>query len=180
MSDSTAAATPHFGTSPLAHDLRAFAGDNADTLVAKMRGWLPPGDDPENAARQRRHRGGIASIVWPALLLGFVWMLFRKMYIEGAVFAALPVLIVVLLPGVTGLMVLPFILAAALGGWLYCKHARRAIARADAQALDGEARSAFLAQAGGTSTGGAILGAIVYVVIAGGAVYAVTQGLPAG
>jgi hypothetical protein len=167
--DSAAAATGGFEASSLARDLRDFAGPNAETLLRKMRGWLGLADDPENAAKQSRHRGGLASIVWPALVLSFIWFFWRRMYIEGMLFIVLPFAIAALLVGAGGtiLPVVPLIngvLAAALGGFFYLYRARRRIAAADAQGLAGDDRRTFLAAGGGTSWAGLAIGIAVYAV----------------
>lgn len=158
-----------FEASPLARDLRDFAGRNADTMLRKMRGWLRPEDDPQNAAKQRRHRGGLAATVWPALFLSFIWFFWRRMYVEGLLFILLPFVLAAVLIQFGGsiLPTVPLVngvLAASFGGFFYLNRARRRIAAADTQGLAGDERSEFLSAGGGTSWVGLAFGIAVYAV----------------
>lgn len=170
-----AAPADDFAASPLARDLRDFAGKNADTMLNKMRGWLPPEADPAHAAKQKRHRGGFGSMIWPALFITFIWFFYRRMYLEGAAFIVLPIVLGLLLPNATISGTVPGVIAALLGGMLYWKRAERRIAKADAQGLTGEARSAFLAAGGGVSIPGMIFGIVIFAAMLGLAFAAATM-----
>lgn len=161
------AAPDSFETSPLARDLRDFSGRNAETMLRKMRRFLPPIADPANAAKPKRRRGGGASLIWPAFFINFVWFFYRRMYLEGAAFVILPILIVLLLPEAQAMNSIPGAIALATGGWFYWKRADRRIAKANAQGLTGDARSAFLAAGGGVSIPGLMFGVILYAVLIG-------------
>jgi hypothetical protein len=167
MTDTTETPRQSFDESALARDMRDFAGRNADTMLRKMRRFLPPAADPASAAKQKRRRGGGASLIWPAAFITFIWFFYRRMYLEGAAFIILPILIVFLLPEAQAMNSIPGTIALLTGGWFYWKRADRRIAKADAQGLTGDARSAFLAAGGGVSVAGLVLGVILYAVLIG-------------
>ena len=149
-------------------DLIDFAGRNADKMLQKMGPSLLP---QLNSEPQSFIISLSIYMVWPAFFVTFVWMFYRKMYLEGAAFIVLPIVLSLLLPSLeysSGIFTLtPWILAGLLGGTLYLSHAKRRIAKADAQGLKGPARSTYLTRAGGVSVAGAILGVIIDIAVTG-------------
>ena len=113
-------------------DLATFLGPNADKFlkIYEMR------DKPRS------------KLNWAAFFLGFVWFFYRKMYLIGALFVVLPIVLGYLIP-VGG--VATSAVAGHLGNGLYLRDAIRRIKKADELGLHGEERIAYLKRAGGVS-----------------------------
>ena len=99
------------------------------------------------------------SFNWPVFGLSFVWFFYRKMYLMGAVFVILPI--------VMG-YVLPFgaQMSGAVFAWFadraYLWEAKRHIREASDLGLTGDERSDYLRRAGGVSLRAGILAGLFY------------------
>jgi hypothetical protein len=129
-------------------DLTAFFGPRAGVYLDvndKMR------------ADDGRRRLLPLSWSWAALLAGYVWCFYRKMYIYGAVMLLLPVIgrMAPLGPALN-------LAAASVAKTLYVHRALARIVTADELRLVGAHRSSYLTQAGGVSLAAGILGGLLY------------------
>jgi hypothetical protein len=128
---------------PTEAELRAFVGRNADYYLERW-SWLT---GPKRSG---------AGLNVAALLLGWFWLLYRKLYLAAAlIFVTGYLLFAVGMP----LSVLCVALGMSLGNSansLYLDRARKVIARARAQCRPGEDHLAIIARRGGTSLLGAI------------------------
>jgi hypothetical protein len=125
-------------------DLATFFGSNADRFLSICK--MP--------ANQRTPRN------WPAFILGFVWFFYRKMYLIGALFVVLPLVLAFLLP-IGGIAT--SVVAGILGNRLYIAEAIRRVKKADDLALTGEERTEYLKRAGGVSVAAGTIAAFFYV-----------------
>ena len=104
---------------------------------------------------------GVAfAICWPALLFGFAWFLYRRMWLAGALLLALPLVLGLFLDIGTG-MAGATVAIAALAKSLHLQHAVTRIGAVKAAGGGGEAVRA----AGGLSTVGGIIGGALWAVI---------------
>ncbi|MGE5538747.1 MAG: hypothetical protein ACM30I_09010 [Gemmatimonas sp.] len=86
---------------------------------------------------------------WPAFLLGFVWMFYRKIYIWGALLFLLPIVAAVVF-GTSGMAGLAGVLGV-LGKRMYVEAGLSRISKANALGLTGQERTDYLSRAGGVS-----------------------------
>ena len=125
-------------------DLTTFFGPNADKFL--------------NVYKMRNKPRG--KLNWAAVFLGFVWFFYRKMYLIGALFVVLPIVVGYLIPigGVS-----TSVIAGHLGNGLYLREAIRRIKKADELQLTGEERTQYLKRAGGVSVAAGTIAAVFYV-----------------
>jgi hypothetical protein len=144
----------HEGASQgLPNELCFFVGRKADYYMKK---WAPRLEDPQAEVGMN----------WAAFLLTGLWLAYRKMYAFAFIFFGVAIVerfmeaVVFLgllrLPAVPGGVNLIYSLASAIicglfGNAWYLSHARRKIAEAHSQGLEGERLLFTLSQRGGTS-----------------------------
>lgn len=98
---------------------------------------------------------------WPGFFIPTVWLLYRKMYMEFG----LLVLLATVLEYVVGNMGLVLGLVMALQGKaLYFMHAKRKILAIRDRSASPEEAAIMMSEAGRTSTAGAIIGCLLFVV----------------
>lgn len=139
-------------------DLTDFFGPNAEIYLAtydKMR--LASGT----------HRLAPMTWSWPGFLVSYAWFFYRKMYIYGAMFLLVPLVLGMLFPTAS---VALYVCSAIMGKTLYVQIGLGRILKADALGLAGEERKSYLQRAGGVSVlagaiGGLIFAAALIVVI---------------
>lgn len=146
-------------------DVATFIGPNAprfERVWAKLR-------DQSMA----KGAGFVQSWCWPALLFGFAWFFYRKLWAMGAVLLILPV--------VLGLFVSSH--GAAIGVSaastisaknLYVQHAVTRIAKL--RAAGGGAQE--IAAAGGFSVAGGVIGGVLFALALGAVIWSVAIGVP--
>jgi hypothetical protein len=102
---------------------------------------------------------GSLSFNWPVFGLSFVWFFYRKMYLIGAVFVTLPIVMGYLLPFGAEM-------SGAVLAWFadraYFWEAKRHINEATDLGLTGEERSDYLRRKGGVSLPAAIVAGLFY------------------
>ncbi|MEA3017821.1 MAG: hypothetical protein QOI38_2543 [Sphingomonadales bacterium] len=135
-------------------DLAAFIGLNAESFHGA---W------EATRAKNVEGRGGIAfGFCWPALLFGFAWFLYRKMWAFGLLLLVLPIALSFMFESPGGQIGLGVAMAMFAKG-LYVQHALSQIDKVRAGGGDEDA----VRRAGGVSIlGGAIGGAILAAGIA--------------
>jgi len=126
-------------------DLAKFFGPNADKFLNIY----------QNMLAKRRIK-----INWAAFFLEFVWFFYRKMYLVGALFVVLPIVVGYLIP-IGGIAT--SVVAGNLGNTLYIRDAIRRIKRADELQLTGEERIKYLKRTGGVSITAGAIAALFYV-----------------
>lgn len=128
------------------NELAAFMEPNAESFHGA---W------EATRAKNVEGRGGIAfGFCWPALLFGFAWFLYRKMWAFGLLLLVLPVALSFMFEspgGPIGLMVA----MAMFGKSLYVQHALSRMDRAR------EGGGAAVLAAGGVSIPGAVIGGAI-------------------
>ncbi|HEX8645151.1 MAG TPA: DUF2628 domain-containing protein [Allosphingosinicella sp.] len=144
-------------------EIAAFIGPNADRFHSA---W------EATRAKFAGGRGGIAfGFCLPALLLGFAWFLYRRMWMFGAMLLVLPIALSYLLDSPGGSIGLS-IAMSLFGKSLYVQHAVAKIgALRDRGAGDDE-----IAAAGGTSLAGGLAGGLILAAGLGSLVYLVATG----
>ncbi len=106
----------------------------------------------------------VRSWSWPAFFLGFAWFFYRKMYVAGAAWFFVPVILSVL--GGRGTIAL-WALMAMQAKSLYLSTALKRIGRADELGLSGAERAAYLQRAGGISIAGGFLAGTLLLMLIG-------------
>lgn len=142
-------------------DLAAFFGPKADRFLAKY----------ERMFRTKKPFRRI-SWNWPVFFLNFVWFFYRKMYLYGSIFLALPLVLGLLLPDGPGGAGLALVFALCADHW-YVTHALKQVAKADALGLQGAGRTAYLQERGGVSRLAGGIALVVYLCITALAILAV-------
>jgi hypothetical protein len=108
---------------------------------------------------RRRRPGFPLSWSWPAFGSWIAWFGYRRLWRAGLVALVVPLIADYVAPGVGGL--LTYIAIALLAKEVCLRHAFTAVAAADRQGLVGDARAAFLRDAGTVSWAGAIGGTVL-------------------
>lgn len=133
-------------------EVSAFIGPNAE----RFRGaW--------DKVRPKALKSGSAvafAMCWPALLFGFAWFLYRRMWLAGALLLALPFVLGLFLDVGTGAAGAT-VAIAAMAKSLYLQHAVTKIAAVRAA---GGGEDAIRA-AGGVSKVGGIVGGVLWAVV---------------
>jgi len=126
-------------------DLATFFGPHSDKYLRVY--------DKLNA------KPGSLSFNWPAFSLAFVWFFYRKLYLIGAVFMIVPLVMAYVLPFGAGL-------SGGVFAWFanraYIGEAKRRIKEANELGLTGEERSDYLRGKGGVSLPAAIGAGLLY------------------
>jgi len=130
-------------------DVAAFIGPRAERFHGA---W------EATRAKNVEGRGGIAfGFCWPALLFGFAWFLYRKLWAFGLMLLILPVALAWMLESPGGGIGLT-VAISLMGKSMYVQHA---LSRIDAIRADGGGEEALRAAGGVSLVGGAIGGAIL-------------------
>lgn len=117
---------------------RQFIGPRADLYLERFRGFRE-GTDERFAPTWH----------WPAFGVGWLWYLYRKMYLHAAVFLFGGLLPMVLGAGLAGVVIWN-LFAAAAANYLYYMHIKLSLAMIERRAgLDQEARNRMIQDAGG-------------------------------
>ncbi|OGW41988.1 MAG: hypothetical protein A2010_02655 [Nitrospirae bacterium GWD2_57_9] len=140
------------GTAPAAdsneEELALFVGKNSDKYLHKFRSF---------------NRNGADSFAltwhWPAFLVGFWWLLYRKLYL----WAVLD-LVLGFIPYLGIIMMFVFGLT---GNYLYYSHARKKLQEINAAPGSDTIRTASIARAGGVNNVAVVLAPILVIFIAG-------------
>lgn len=146
-------------------DVAGFIGPNAhrfERVWAKLRG-----QSLEKGA------GFAQSWCWPALLFGFAWFFYRKMWAVGAVLMVLPIVLGYFVSS-NGAAIGLAAASAGLAKSVYIQHATSRIAKIRS-AGGGEAD---IAAAGGVSLAGGIIGGVLLALALAGVVWAGANGVP--
>lgn len=132
-------------------DLTHFFEPNAETYLAIY-------DKMRLASGSRR----ISPITWswPGFLVSYAWFFYRKMYIYGAIFLLVPIVLAMLFPASSAAL---YVCSAMTGKPLYVQSALGRILKADALGLSGEERKRYLERAGGVSILAGGIGGLVFV-----------------
>lgn len=144
-----------------------YRRQDQDGVEADLARFFGPRADVYLRAYERRRAGVLAGRRWtigwnwPVFWTWFLWFAWRKLYLEALVALALPALVGEALGEAGSIAV--YLLLCLYATPAYLRRALRAVAGADAQALDGEARAAFLRRAGGVSWMGAAAGLVTLV-----------------
>jgi hypothetical protein len=138
---------------PVRTDLEAYFGPRAEAFL-KTYDKLRSGPNPS--------RGFVLTWCWPIFLVSFVWLFYRKRYVEGVVLALLPVVSEMVL-GFSGGGVLWIVVAIGAKSY-YVQIALARVVTADDLGLVGEKRLDYLRRAGGVSV---VAGTIAGLVLAG-------------
>ncbi|NQW10292.1 MAG: DUF2628 domain-containing protein [Alphaproteobacteria bacterium] len=139
------------------HLLRVFVGPNAD-YFEKL--YLKTGRNPEKKYKLTWN--------WAALLITFAWFFYRKMYLVGILFLALPIVAAIMIPQLpNSIGVMPAFFAATFANSFYLHHAVATVRqiRATAPPLDEQERT--VAAMGGTSVVGLVVGLVILAVLTG-------------
>lgn len=135
----------------LEKDLRLFFGPNATRFMIL---W-----------RARRLRGGKVGFSWISFLFPQAWFLYRKMYLTAAALTVAPVATALFLQS-TALSNLTGVAISLLGGLgprYYVENAEALVVDIRSQSLTDEDARATIAEAGGVSRAGAVLGALIFL-----------------
>jgi Protein of unknown function (DUF2628) len=136
----------------------AYVGANADR-------FLPTFDKMQD--RDPALKRIVRSWCWPAFLLPFPWLLYRKQWAMAAAVIVIPMVLAYLFPrnGVTSLATV--ITVATIGKSMYVLDAAHKIRKLSGQEADPLRLRERIIQAGGVSIAGAILGAMIFVLAVG-------------
>jgi hypothetical protein len=144
-------------------EIALFAGPNADRF---HRAW------EATRAKIESGRGGISfGFCLPALLFGFAWFLYRKMWTVGVMLLVVPVALAFLFDsggGSAGVAIAMSLFAKSL----YVQHA---VAKIGAL-RDAGAGDEAIAAAGGTSLAGGLVGGLILAAAYGSLIYLATTG----
>jgi hypothetical protein len=99
------------------------------------------------------------SFNWAVFSSAFVWFFYRKLYLMGAVFVIVPLVMTYVLPFGVGLSGCVF---ACFADRVYVREAKRHIRDASDLGLTGEERTAYLHRAGGVSPQAGIVAGLFY------------------
>jgi hypothetical protein len=144
-------------------DIALFVGPNAKRF---QRAWQA------TRAKFEGGRGGIAfGFCLPALLFGFAWFLYRRMWTMGAMLLVLPVALSYFFASAGGSIGLS-IAMSLFGKSLYMQHA---VARIGALRERG-AGDEEIAAAGGTSLVGGLVGGVILAAGIGSLIYLIATG----
>jgi hypothetical protein len=117
---------------------RQFIGPRADFYLEKFRTF-----------REGTGERFVPTWHWPAFLVGWLWYLYRKMYIHAAIFLFGGLLPMVLGAGLVGVVIWN-LFAAVAAHYLYFMHVKLSMALIERRAgLDQEARDRLIHDAGG-------------------------------
>ncbi|TAL09071.1 MAG: DUF2628 domain-containing protein [Nitrospirae bacterium] len=117
---------------------RQFIGPRADAYLERFRTF-----------RERAQEGFVPTWHWPAFGVGWLWYLYRKMYLHAAIFLFGGLLPMVLGAGLVGVVIWN-LFAAAAANYLYYMHIKLSLALIEQRAgLDQEARDHLIHDAGG-------------------------------
>ncbi len=145
-------------------DMATFIGPNADRFHRVY----------EKARKQAIEKGsGFAQgWSWPALLFGFAWFFYRKLWAIGAVLLVLPIAIGYFFQS-NGASIGVGVAMAMLAKTIYLQHAVSRIAKARA-AGGGEAE---IAAAGGASLLGGVIGGAIWLLVIALLAFAIASGV---
>ena len=126
-------------------DLEVFFGPRADTYV-----------EIYDRVKEKKR-----ALCWPAFFLSFVWFFYRKMYLQGAVWLVLPIVLVMIMGAGAGgtSMTIIYLLD---GNREYVQYANSRLKNADRLGLTGDERVNYLRRAGGVSWAAGTLAGIIY------------------
>ncbi len=124
-------------------EVAAFIGPNADKFRAI---W-----DKQRTLMLNKGRGIAWGFSWPVFFTSFVWFFYRKQWLIGAVLILLPIVVVLLMPRVTGAMGGIGIALAMMSHSLYLQDSMARIAKIRTAMPVGAERNALLASTGGVS-----------------------------
>jgi hypothetical protein len=140
-------------------DLKNYFGPRAETYLATYE-------------KMRAGSGGrrIAPMTWswPGFLLSYAWFFYRKMYIYGAIFLLVPIIMALLFPSAS---VALYVCSALLGKSLYVQAGLNRIMKADAVGLSGQERKHYFERAGRVSILAGGIGCLIFVAAAAFAIY---------
>ncbi len=128
-------------------ELALFIGPNADRYLTA----LNLTDKGTNAHKTSWH--------WPALLVPYPWVFYRKLYVPGTLLLFALVALGLLFPNFPGVALGVFLALVAKS--FYIDFGLNKLKKADARGLEGPEREAYLKKAGGVSIPGAILGSAI-------------------
>ena len=133
----------------------AITGERADLVT-----FFGPHSDKYLKVYDRLNaKPGSLSFNWPAFSLAFVWFFYRKLYLIGAVFMIVPLVMAYVLPFGAGL-------SGGVFAWFanraYIGEAKRRIKEANELGLTAEERSDYLRRKGGVSLTAAIGAGLLY------------------
>jgi len=151
--------SPSLGT--MSDDLKAFIGPNADKF-AKV--WVKMGTTKKPSA---------IGWSWPAFLLGFVWFLYRKMYIAGGLLLLIPMVLALMFPDNNGGSIGLAVCLGMLGKSWYLASAKKKIVKINERVVSPEDKAEQIAQAGGVSVPMGIVGGLIYTATIALAIYAI-------
>lgn len=113
------------------------------------------------------------SWVWPAFLVPFPWLLYRKLYIEAAILLFVPIALTFVFPPLADVSSISLsVVIAFLAKSYYLRRADRRIKAILDEGGETDAVEERIARAGGVSKPAAWLGAMIMVSIIGVAVWA--------
>lgn len=145
-------------------EIAAFIGPNADRFRGAWEG---------TRAKMDRGRGGIAfGFCLPALLFGFAWFLYRKMWLAGVLLLVLPAALGLLFGsggGSAGLAIAVSLFAKSL----YVQHAVARIGTLRDEGADDDA----IAAAGGVSIAGGAIGGLILAAASAAALHLFMTGM---
>jgi len=138
----------------------ALTGERADLAT-----FFGPQSDKYLSVYDRLNaKPGSLSFNWPAFGLSFVWFFYRKLYLIGAAFVIVPLIMGYVLPFGAEI-------SGGICAWFanraYFAEAKRHIKEANELGLTGEERSDYLRRAGGVSLPAAIGAGLLYAGMAG-------------
>lgn len=152
-SPDTAAALPCNEVEPVLLDedlLRLYVGPNADNFVKIYRAQV--------------EKRSIFSFNWPVFFLPLPWLFYRKLYLVGACVLLIPIVMIVIFPGLSDVSLTGVAAVLAVSGnAIYVGSATRRIQKLKALDLSSEELRDRVRAAGGTSSGGAAFGALIFV-----------------
>ena len=105
------------------------------------------------------------SFIWPPLLFGWIWFIYRKMYQEGLLFFISTIIVRLVIPSFPGGILLTWLLVnlglALCGGWLYYRKTEHQIEKALAMYGEDPAQIIGWLKWNGGVSGWAILAALL-------------------
>lgn len=117
---------------------RQFIGPRADAYLERFRTF-----------REGTQERFVPTWHWPAFGVGWLWYLYRKMYLHAAIFLFGGLLPMVLGAGLVGVVIWN-LFAAVTANYLYCMHIKLSLAMIERRTgLDQDARNHLIHDAGG-------------------------------
>lgn len=113
--------------------------------------------------RQYEEDGHVIGWNWAAFLLGPVWLFYRKLEVEGALYIVVPAVLLLLSIWLAPIVLIGYVLLCLFANQYYLYRAERRIYAIEQQPVTAEERDTRLRARGGTTVRGA-LGAAVLVV----------------